>query len=171
MMKNRILAVAMVLVLSATCVFASSFEGRSTVGLSTNVNYGENYIGLSTDHTGFFPEKSIGYLIAADVDFRLASSALCRINVLLGPVWRYCFASVPVSADLAAGLSTGGTTNGVLHFGLGLYLGGVWSFSEYMELLVGAKLGSNFVQLPLGSSAYLTPDIYLTPRIAVGFRY
>lgn len=170
-MKKKIISVSLVLALSCACLFAS-FAGRSSIGVNYSYEDG-NYLGLSTDHIGFINNAPVGYFIGADADFGIAGTPGWRINMLIGPAYRYFFSDVPISVDIAAGLSLGGASkSSSLDFGLGAYLGAAWAVTDHMEVLLGAKLGSNFVDINLDNPAIgIKGDFYVTPQIALGFTY
>lgn len=171
-MNKKIILFTVVLALSGACLFAS-FNGRSTIGV--NYSYeGGNYFGLSTDHTGFINNGPVGYFVGVDADFGFAGTPGYRINMLIGPTYKYRFKDIPMSIEVAAGASLGGSsTSNVFSFGLGGYIGAAYAINNSIELLLGAKLGSNFVEVPLSepSAIHVAGDFYVTPQLAIGFTY
>lgn len=171
-MKRRILSLSSVLVLSCTCLFAS-FSGRSMLGVDYSFVSGGSAIGITADHIGFFGEVPAGCYLGADADFSISEPGIWHINLIAGPSWRRALVSagVPVYLELAGGFSMGVGSNGDLGFGLGAYAGFSWFVSDSLSLQLGAKLGNNFISLPLSGEGGIVNEWYLKPQLTLGWSY
>ncbi len=169
-MKKKILVLAIV---SLMCVSAfAAVEGRTSVGLNYSYNDG-NFFGLTTDTVGFINDCPVGYYIGTDADFGIGNVSAYKIQMQFAPVYRYMIANTAMSIDLALGLSASYVEADLFKFGIGGYLGAEYRVSDIVSLMVGAKMGSDFVNIPLESNPEVTVDgdFYVTPYLAVGFCY
>ena len=167
---KKILSVLSILTLASVCLFAS-FDGRSSVGI--NYSYDDvNYFGLTTDSVGYSTTSPVGYYIGTDADFKIGDITFWTINMILGPSYRYTFGESGVTFEVALGLSANGNSASLFSFGVGSYTGVSYSINENLDLLMGVKMGSNFVNIPLNNpSVTLDGDFYVTPNFALGFKY
>lgn len=169
---KKIISIVSVLALSCACIFAATYDGRTSVGINYSFDYGVNGFGLTTDTVGYINDAPVGYYVGTDADFTIGDVSLWNINMIVGPAYSYEFEGTNVSFEVAGGLSASTTSFELFSFGVGAYAGAAWSFSDSAELLLGAKMGSNFVNIPLNNpSVYTSGDFYITPQLAIGFNY
>lgn len=168
---KKIISIVSVLALSCACIFAASYDGRTSVGINYSYDDG-SYFGLSTDTVGYVNDGPVGFYIGTDADFRIGDISAWNINMIVGPSYSYSFGDSNVSFEIAGGISASCTSFELFSFGLGGYAGAAWAFSDSAELLLGAKMGSNFVNIPLDNPSISTSgDFYITPQLAIGFTY
>ncbi len=169
-MKKKIIVLALIALVCASAFAA--VDGRTSIGLNYSYNDG-NYFGLTTDTVGFINNSSIGYYIGTDAAFGIGNVNAYKIHMQFAPVYRYMIANTAMSIDLALGLSASYVDADLFKFGVGGYLGAEYRVNELTSLMIGAKMGSDFVNIPLKNNPDVTieGDFYITPYIGVGFCY
>ena len=166
---KKVITILLVSIVVSTALFA--YDGKTSATFAYSYNDGENYLGISSDSTGYFNNSSFGYYIGTDALFSVKSIQDWRINMLVGPAYKYSFGQSGVNLNVSLGVSASGTPN-AFSFGLGSFWGAEWQFAKHFGLTTGAKLGSNFVEVPFnGGSMALKPNFYVTPFIGMEFYY
>lgn len=166
-MKKVLTVLILSLVITAG-LFA--FDGSSSASFAYSYD-GNHYLGISSESIGFFNNSNFGYYGSVDALFNVKSINDWKIDVLVGPTYRYSFDESGVKLNVSVGASAAGT-NDKFSFGIGSYIGANWSFAEHFGFTIGTKLGSNFVEVPFnGGSMALKPNFYGTPFIGMEFYY
>lgn len=165
---KKILTVLLLSLVITAGLFA--FDGSSSASFTYSYD-GNNYLGISSDSIGFFNNSNFGYYGGVDALFNVKSINDWKIDVLVGPAYRYSFGESGVKLNFSVGASAAGT-NDKFSFGIGSYIGANWSFKKHFGFTIGTKLGSNFVELPYDSNSLsVKGDFYVTPLIGVNFYY
>ena len=166
-MKKVLTVLILSLVITAG-LFA--FDGSTSASFAYSYD-GNHYLGISSESIGFFNNSNFGYYGSADALFNVKSINDWKIDMLVGPAYRYSFDESGVKVNIAVGASVAGT-NDKFSFGIGSYVGADWSLTEHFGFTIGTKLGSNFVELPYNrNSLSVKGDFYVTPLIGVNFYY
>lgn len=172
-MKKRIMVVAIIAIVAAGSASAA-FDGLTSVGLNYEFRDGVHMGGLSSQTFGYIDNCPVGYLVSVDADFNLGEDSMA-IGMLVGPSYRYMFANVPMSVDLAVGASLSGRDfkdKGLFGLGVGGYLGATYYLNDVVALLFGCNIGYDMlgVDLDTGDVGF-SGDFSVAPSLSVGFRY
>ena len=172
-MNKKFLVFAAVLFIAAS-VFAVSFTGISSVGGNYTFRDGEHLGGLSSQNFGYINDCPVGYFVGVNADFNLQDDMNWALNMIVGPSYSYMFSNVPMSVDVALGLSLSGEWIETSEFGLGIggYLGTTWHMNEMVALFLGCSLGYDMLGVSLDTGdTYFSGDFFVSPSLAIGFTY
>jgi len=166
---KRLLVFIIVSALVCFSAFAS-FEGRTSVGINYAYNDG-NMTGISVDNVGYI-NGDVGYYIGVDTDFDVNDIDVFRIGMIAGPSYQYHFYDVNMSVEISGGLSADYKNKDLFRFGIGGYIGAVWHFAPKMNIILGTKLGSDFVSVDLSDNNWdISGDFFVIPMLSIGFKY
>lgn len=172
---KKILIVAIMSVVLIAGVAADSFDGLTSVGINYEYRDGENMWGLSSQTFGYVGTCPVGYFVGVNADFAFSAVSDFAIGVIVGPSYRYMFQNVPMSIDVALGLSASGEwidVNDFFGLGIGGYLGATYYMTDNIALMLGCTLGYDMLAVDLNTGdCSFYGNFYVSPSVAVGFRY
>ena len=156
-------------------VAAASFDGLTGVGINYEYRDGENMWGLSSQTFGYVGTCPVEYFIGINADFAFSDVSDFTIGMIVGPSYRYVFQNVPMSIDVAVGLSLSGEwidADDFFGLGIGGYLGAAYYMTDSIALMLGCTLGYDMLAVDLNTGdCSFYGNFYVSPSIAVGFRY
>lgn len=165
---KKTLMVLFISVVMVTALFA--YEGSTSASFAYSYREG-NYLGISSDNTGYFGSSTVGYYAGVDATFNVKDITSWKIGLIAGPSFRYSFNEARVNVNASVGISAEGTEEHFA-FGIGSYLCAEWKATDHFGLGVGVKLGNNFVSVPFNDLSITTNSrFFVTPTVGVEFYY
>ncbi len=99
---KKIILIAIVSVSLVAGVYATSFDGLTSIGANYEYRDGYHLGGLSSISFGYADDCPVGYLVSVNADFNLGREAMA-IGMLVGPSFRYLFTDRCCSWSLFSG--------------------------------------------------------------------